>query len=218
MLYKKKDEDKYIKIIQEEGYDADMYTDSELFDIYSKHKKYEFNTQKLYLDTDECYSWDDEKKVLEDSDLDIVYIRDLYLFDHGGLVLSTSSFNDRWDSGQLGLIYITKKKLINYFGDDRLDEERIKEINRLLKGYIDNYNNILNGQVFGYRYYELIKFKTIGKLINLKTNEIEDIEEIKVEEVDIDSCSGFIGIDGLLENICVYIGENSNNFELIEED
>lgn len=38
-----------------------------------------------------------------------VAILPLYLFDHSGLTISTSDFNDPWDSGQVGYIYLDKE-------------------------------------------------------------------------------------------------------------
>ena len=34
----------------------------------------------------------------------------LYLFDHSGISISTGSFHDPWDSGQVGFIYASKEK------------------------------------------------------------------------------------------------------------
>lgn len=39
-----------------------------------------------------------------------VIILPLYLYDHGGITISTGSFGDRWDSGQVGWIFATKDK------------------------------------------------------------------------------------------------------------
>lgn len=34
----------------------------------------------------------------------------LFLYDHSGITMNTSGFNCPWDSGQVGIIYISKKK------------------------------------------------------------------------------------------------------------
>lgn len=40
---------------------------------------------------------------------EIIVALPLYVYDHSGISISTSSFNDRWDSGFLGFIYCTDK-------------------------------------------------------------------------------------------------------------
>src|SRR3989304_2178978 len=40
----------------------------------------------------------------------------LYLLDHSGLRMRIGSFNDPWDSGQIGYIWMTKKTAIKEFG------------------------------------------------------------------------------------------------------
>lgn len=35
----------------------------------------------------------------------------LYLYDHSGITMKTTPFHCQWDSGQVGFIYITKKKM-----------------------------------------------------------------------------------------------------------
>ncbi len=48
--------------------------------------------------------------------LDKHVILPLYLYDHGGITMSTGPFSCRWDSGQVGWIYAEKKKFIEETG------------------------------------------------------------------------------------------------------
>ena len=59
------------------------------------------------------YDLDDEiKENLVYSEFEKYYISlPLYLYDHSGITMSTSSFSCSWDSGQAGFIYISKEKL-----------------------------------------------------------------------------------------------------------
>ena len=43
----------------------------------------------------------------------------VYLYDHSGIRISTSPFSCPWDSGQVGVIYCTKKKAVYEFGKKR---------------------------------------------------------------------------------------------------
>ena len=42
----------------------------------------------------------------------------LYLLDHSGLAMQTTSFNDPWDSGQVGWIYVSKEDALKEFEHD----------------------------------------------------------------------------------------------------
>jgi len=99
----------------------------------------------------------------------------LYLYDHSGITMSTAPFNDRWDSGQVGFIYVTKEKLqAEGLGDKTKDE-----IESYLRAEVETYDDYLTGAVYQY--------------IILDS-----------EDNIIDSCSGFFGYDheksGLLTN------------------
>jgi hypothetical protein len=78
----------------------------------------------------------------------------VYLYDHSGISISTSRtypYNDRWDAGQVGWIYISKKNAVNEWGKKLftkvLEEKTIKH----LQGEIKVYDDFLVGNVYGYR-------------------------------------------------------------------
>src|SRR5271163_2438357 len=43
-------------------------------------------------------------------DEEILAMLPLYIYEHGGVTMSTGAFSDRWDSGQVGWAYITKSR------------------------------------------------------------------------------------------------------------
>lgn len=77
----------------------------------------------------------------------------LFLYDHSELSMSTGSFADRWDSGEVGFICDTTetRKLMGFeldrFGRDEDLRERITEV---LKGEVATYDQYLRGDVYGY--------------------------------------------------------------------
>ena len=83
------------------------------------------------------------------------YITPVYMYDHSGLVLSTSPFSCPWDSGQVGFMWITDPDI----PQDKLPgvvEAEIKELNMWLSGDvwtidIDDGKECLGG-VYGYDY------------------------------------------------------------------
>ena len=94
----------------------------------------------------------------------------LYLYDHSGITISTTSFNDRWDSGQVGFIYLTKEGMKKYYGENMPRYWR-KRANEILLGAVKTYDDYLTGNVYGFR-------------IEQKVNGEWEYEE---------SCWGFIG-------------------------
>lgn len=68
----------------------------------------------------------------------------LYLYDHSGITISTSSFSCRWDSGQVGYIYMTK---------DTMEKEgwNKEQATKYLESEVTVYDNYLTGEVYGFR-------------------------------------------------------------------
>lgn len=44
----------------------------------------------------------------------------LYLLDHSGLAMQTTSFNDPWDSGQVGWVYVSKEDALKEYGAEKM--------------------------------------------------------------------------------------------------
>ena len=65
-----------------------------------------------------------EERAVDDAMLKVIsekYITlPLYLMDHSGLVMQTTSFNDPWDSGQVGWIYVSKEDALKEFGGEKM--------------------------------------------------------------------------------------------------
>lgn len=131
------------------------------------HSRYSLGDENTGHDNDE-----DFREFLKSDEIAIVL--PLYLYDHSGITMSTGAFSCRFDSGQVGVIYITKEKIRNEFGVKRISKKKIKEITKYLEGEVETYDNYLTGNVYGYT----------------------------VEETD-DSCGGYFGYNheesGLLE-------------------
>lgn len=77
----------------------------------------------------------------------ILAILPLYLYDHSGLSISTEGFSCRFDSGQVGWVFITEsKRKVMGFPDD-YTEEQYEEI---IRQDVKTYDDYLTGQVYGY--------------------------------------------------------------------
>ena len=118
----------------------------------------------------------------------------IYLYDHSGLRMSTTSFDCRWDSGQIGYIYCTEKQLQDEWNGDK---EKAKAF---LLCNITTYDQFLMGDIYGF---ELV--------------ETSVCDHDHTHENDLDSCWGFYGSDptenGMIENMSF---DSLNDWELKE--
>ena len=140
----------------------------------------------------------------------------LWLYDHSGLTMScgarTGQYDDRWDSGQVGWIILTKEQVMNEVGTEYvLDENgeriRVEHIHEgqpstwsymtrpltddtwrrraveIMEGEVKEYDQYLTGEVYGYILFRLVD---------------DDWEKI-------DSCWGFFGSkleeNGMLDQV-----------------
>jgi hypothetical protein len=68
----------------------------------------------------------------------------IYLYEHSGITISTSSFRDPWDSGQVGWTYMEAITIgIEYGGDRELAQ-------KCLEAEVEEYDTYLRGEVYGY--------------------------------------------------------------------
>ena len=127
---------------------------------------------------------------------DAVSILPVYMFDHSGLTLSTSSdlFSDidpqKWDWGQVGYIYTTAEKIEEIFGKEMPTKERIEE---MLIQEVETYSQYLSGDVYRY---------TLSKIE--KCNPDHEHNEV------VDSCGGYYNINDILSDVGAEDWEEQN--------
>ncbi len=96
----------------------------------------------------------------------------VYLYDHSGLALSTTPFHCPWDSGQIGMIWMSRKTALDAFSRNgkRVTPKLRLQAEEALRAEVREYHQFLSGDVWHVR--------------------------VENEEGDIlDSCSGFYGSD-----------------------
>ena len=140
-----------------------------------------------------------DKKLIEDL-MPYYCIKYLYLYDHSGITISTSDFGDPWDSGIVGLIYISKKTAFDDFGDVSEDNWYDKA-SKCIEAEVECYDMYIRGEVYGY---------TLEKevLVEDKCPHCNEVIKTYTEWEHQDSCCGFYG-DTLEESgILDYIPED----------
>lgn len=107
-------------------------------------------------------------------------ILNLYLYDHSGITMRTTPFSCRFDSGQVGYIYVTKKEIRKEY--DSAAKNICEKIKSYLQDEVKEYDHYLRGDC----YYVTVSY-------NGDT---------------LDSCCGFIGdFDDVKDDIINFIGD-----------
>jgi len=146
------------------------------------HNRYELGDKHPGLMSSNFSDWGEIREYIE-NELKGVVILPVFMYDHSGITVRTTPFGDYWDSGQIGFIYITEEKIIKEYG--KCDQETLEKVKTYLEGEIENYDDYLTGQVYGYRVLRKEKCECCGTDLT-KNNEV-------------DSCWGFYGEDGRKE-------------------
>ena len=122
--------------------------------------------------------WEEMKEAIIKNEKPIV-ILPLYLYDHSGITMNTTGFHCPWDSGQVGFIYTTKKKMELLRGKEKITDELTEQMKEFLIAEVKEYDQYLTGDVYGYCITEVDK-------------EGNDVEQV-------DSCWGYYGTDYCME-------------------
>lgn len=132
-----------VKSFEHEGLKIDIWHDHDPIDprewdnigkMVCFHNRYKLGDDHDFKDPQEFNDF-----LLEEKD-NIFYLP-LYLYDHSGITMSIKPFNCGWDSGQVGYIYITKK---------RAEEEGLSDPYKTLEHEVKEYNHYLVGNCYGY--------------------------------------------------------------------
>lgn len=151
------------------------------------HKRYDLG-DKNTVPWDSLNDWDEVKQYLIKEEGAVV-ILPLYMLDHSGITVATHPFGGTygyWDSGQIGFIYTTEKKLKEY----GVTEEQAAQN---LQAEVKTYDQYVTGDVY---YYTVTK-----------TSTCPHCKETKTEVVD--SCGGFFGSDIEENGIIDHIGKEN---------
>jgi hypothetical protein len=123
--------------------------------VYTWHRRYSIGDPHNFRDTKEM-----EDAILEEAGKlnaknrskalnELIFvIMPVYMYDHGGRVLSTSPFDCPWDSGQLGWTYVTTKAAKEWFNVSKLKPEHKVKARELLEKELKLLNNWIEGEIY----------------------------------------------------------------------
>lgn len=159
----------------------------------------------------------------------------VYGFEHSGKAVSTVGFHCRWDSGQVGYIYISKEDAEREVlrRKDETDEDFENRIKEILNNEIENLNKWLQGEVYEYQLYKkdiqkarkhiIVELENEGAFDNLSDNEKENLilDELEIFDFErynclnfVDSCCGYYNEDSIMEDIECFMTENECFYEI----
>lgn len=154
--------------------------------MYCEHRRYELGDKKAQDIS--VYNYKTEQRETPDKGYTIL---PLYLYDHGGITMSTGRFSCPWDSGCVGYIYVSDDDVKNEYGWKIITKKRREIITKRLKAEVEVYDQYLTGDVYGFQFESFAVY--------------EDGREESLD--DSDSCWGFYGSDpatnGIAEHLTV---------------
>lgn len=130
------------------------------------HRSYNLGDQNFFETPQDLTKWSKRRDVIS---------LPLFLYDHSGITMNTTGFHCPWDSGQVGWIYVERKKVREEFKKKRISKKLRSKIVEILRAEVGIYDSYIRGNVFGY--------------------EIED-----KDGDDIDSCWGYFSYDHMIED------------------
>lgn len=150
--------------------------------MFLAHRRYDVANETPY-DVDSFGSWRDVEAEIKDEHPGAVVLP-VFMFDHGDVQLSTKPFGDRFDSGQLGVIYATPAAYEKAVGSAGSEEAIAKE----LRAEVDAYGRYLNGES-----YVAAIFDSTGEMIDSLGNIDSEEEALRWAKAEIDNIVSDIG-------------------------
>ena len=77
----------------------------------------------------------------------------VYMYDHSGVALSTvreCCFADQWDSGVLGFIFVSHKKIREVYSLKHVSNKALSKSREILVSEVELYGYYLNGETYGF--------------------------------------------------------------------
>ena len=166
-----------LKLVQDSSADSPREWDN-LGTMVCFHNRYDLGDNHNY-NSDDYNNWEEMKKAIEKEENTAV-ILPLYLYDHSGISISTGAFSCRWDSGQIGFIFISKEKAVQEFGGKIVTAKLKERLVGILEGEVETYDQYVRGEMYGFQI-------------------------VDEDDNHIDSCYGFYGTDFATNGMLDYI-------------
>lgn len=200
-----------IEVIQDEDAESPRTSFDNLGKMVCSHGRYFLGDEQLNVD--DYNSWEEAKKDLVEDGLCL----DLYLYDHSGITISTSPFASRWDSGQVGFIYVSKEDIRNIYGVKKVTKKIREKVLEALQAEVETYDQYLMGDIYGFKMWKIKdSYLEYMKKENIDIEDL-DINVLQYHGEELNSCWGFYGDDIFENGMIDYLGLEKNIIEELKE-
>jgi len=136
-----------VKVVRDEEPNSPREDDN-LGKMVCFHKRYNLGDKHNY-NFHNYDSWDEmSSDIIREENVSVIL--PLYLYDHSGITMNTTGFSCRWDSGQVGFIFVSKNDVRKEYGVKRISKKLREKVTKLLIGEVETYDKYLTGDVYGY--------------------------------------------------------------------
>lgn len=111
----------------------------------------------------------------------------IYMYDHSGITINTTGFSCPWDSGKVGIIYVSVADVVKEYGE--ITDEVEESVYRVLRGEIETYDQFLRGEIYCY---------TVEQKVNYVARVFDGSKWVtrhRTEWEHLESCGGFYDED-----------------------
>lgn len=123
--------------------------DDNLGSMVCYHGRYDLGDKNPYLpghykpNTKDFSGWGHMREYLNKVH-DLAVCLPVYMYEHGGIAVSTKPFSCPWDSGRIGFIFVSKEKLRKKYRVKRVTASLVAKAVRILEAEVEEYNQYLN--------------------------------------------------------------------------
>ena len=148
-----------IETIDYKGFKIKIYLDTDVHEsprdwenlgtMVCFHKRYTLPCESKDVDCDDFDSWDSMRDYII-KELNAVVILPVFMYEHGGVTINTTGFSCRWDSGQIGFIYVDRETILKEYSCKYISKKIKEKVKKTLLSEIEIYDKYLRGEVYGF--------------------------------------------------------------------
>jgi hypothetical protein len=78
----------------------------------------------------------------------------IFMYDHSGITINTTGFSCPWDSGQVGIIYVSKERAVKEWGNRYCSKGVRSQALQCLRAEIEELDRFITGEVYRWAVYD----------------------------------------------------------------
>lgn len=113
------------------------------------HKRYTLGEDDDKPKSDDFSGWKEIEGYIRETN-NVIAIKPLFLMDHSGISISTGEYGCRWDSGQVGFIFVTHEHYRDAMGAEAVYDfdERAAWAEKVIESDVEVYDQYISGSVY----------------------------------------------------------------------